>query len=303
MGITYEEFKNQNEINRQSANNMEYCHIENLRTSRDSFMSDSVEVYRNAETTTTYINMQSFVSKVMHGAMRTANPSKVSHWRGWYLMNLNDFDLEQSANKFTEEYIKQLILRYNLTGDKSLGITKPKSGKTTTYYVYSPQNNLKIVYIPDSTTLAPELNWSCNTSYVKVIGGRGLHRADYLFSDMDIFVLDLTLFYLGSAVSMANMFRDSTIQRVIFGKNLSTNNVSDFSTMFGKFKTMNPLDLGMFNTKNGKSFNNMFYFCSIPELNLSSFEINQYADTSDMFKYATTHVLIGNNPQKWLNFS
>ena len=118
-----------------------------------------------------------------------------------------------------------------------------------------------------------------------------------MFENSYVQNLDLSTFNTSKVTNMSKMFKDMwhfiredyvdgkwvyKYQKIIFGPNFVTNNVTDMSSMF-ESAGIDDLDLSKFNTSKVTNMNSMFKYYKGKNLDLSGFDTSNVTNMSNMF--------------------
>lgn len=122
---------------------------------------------------------------------------------------------------------------------------------------------------------------------LKVIGGDNLESLRFVFSGCKLSEIDLTELNTINVTSMDNAFSSLRGTNLNFGGKFTTKNVTNMEDMFA-YCEITKLDLSSFDTSNVKSMGDMFRQSIIENLNLSSFDTRNVKSFTRMFyKYSS----------------
>lgn len=170
-----------------------------------------------------------------------------------------------------------------------LDIKELKTNCDNYCYLIKKAHNSHVIYIPNEVKHPKRINSQFENELItirgelQVIGGSSIQRADRLFSDVKLKLLDLRKFNTSKCVSMRGMFMYGYINEILFGENWNTSSVSDMQDMF---KFMNSdmrnitrdeillsLNVNNWNMQNVIDMQYMFFASTFKNLDINEWEI------------------------------
>ena len=160
------------------------------------------------------------------------------------------------------------------------------------YYLDEDENGLYELYIAaDGEVYAPVNSSNLFTSFINVTAidfndsfntskttsmGYDILKGGMFGNCKSLKELDLSKFDTRNVTNMASMFgywyNSNNLEKITFGDNFITTNVTDMSNMFFHCSKLKTIDLTSFNTSKVTIMSGMFYNCaSLADLDLSSF--------------------------------
>jgi len=197
------------------------------------------------------------------------------------LVLTSDDRLIDNKEKSDSDKIRTILNRAISLG---MNIKQFKTGCKHDCYMISKDDKHMLI-IPDDVTkfYAGDINKHMQnlTGSLKVIGGKNLIDASYMFSWCAIQSLDLSSFDTSKVINMRSMFAGCEAQSINLSS-FDTSNVTDMSFMFNDCRAQS-LDLSSFDTRNVTDMSWMFTNCRAQSINLSSFDTSNVTDMSFMF--------------------
>jgi len=201
----------------------------------------------------------------------------------------SDNRLIDNKEKSDPDKIRTILNRATSLG---MNVKQFKTGCKHECYILS-KDGKHILIIPDDVTKFYDVGiheYMQNlTGSLKVIGGKNLIDASYMFAGCKVQSLDLRSFDTRNVTDMSSMF-DMCEVRSINLSSLDTRNVTDMSFMFNKCKVQS-LDLRSFDTSKVIDMQQMFKECEAHSINLSSFDTRSVAAMGGMFGWCKAQSL------------
>ena len=215
--------------------------------------------------------------------IKTESLKQVIHQGKIHVIGL-EIDKHDNLISIEEKY-RNLVLRLKLFGITNNEIPTYCGHKC---YIFS-NNKTHTIYIPpDVTALNKYLsnlvftNYLCNLQgTIRIVGGRGLKDANYMFWFCTAKNIDLYNFDASNIKSMEGMFKSCKTKDINMG-DLDTSNVTNMKDMFTNCE-IKDLNLSGFNTRNVINMERMFYHCGAENIDLSSFDTSSVKTMRQMF--------------------
>ena len=188
-----------------------------------------------------------------------------------------------------------LVHRLKVTGDTNkLEVCYDIDG--VEYYIIHMNQTDHILYIPDNVVNTVKISnntiiknlISDHTKYIdgslKVIGGRGLNSAAYMFYDSGIWSVDLSGFSFSNIKDIQSMVAMCNKLRYINIRGADTSKVRYMNSLFYCCTSLRQIDLSGIDTSNVEKMDGMFQDCvGLSNLDLRSFDTSMVEDMNGMF--------------------
>ena len=183
-----------------------------------------------------------------------------------------------SADFHSSEY------KSKVTSIVTKGDTVIPEGVVESWDISEKQNGSVIAYAEDDGT--------GSGTYKLTIGGEGSIIANYdmtsYFRFTNCTTMDLTYLDTSLTTNMTMMFGglnpNTKLNKIIFGNDFHTSNVTNMMMMFSELENLIELDLSSFNTSNVTNMYAMFWNCSkLESLNINRFDTSNVTTMQQMF--------------------
>jgi len=186
-----------------------------------------------------------------------------------------------SKEKSDPDKIRAILNRAISLG---MNIKQFKTGCGHDCYILSKDDKHMLI-IPDDVTkfYEDDINKHMRnlTGSLRVIGGKNLIDASYMFTDCKAQFINLSSFDTSKVANMNSMFFNCEAQSINLSS-FDTSNVTDMSWLFANCNAQS-INLSSFDTRNVTNMNSMFANCKVHSINLSSFDTSKVTGMSAMF--------------------
>lgn len=192
---------------------------------------------------------------------------------------------------------------WNVSEDKTHGGVMawvvPNSDDMTKYDLYIGADD-GVIANPNSSNLFKNFTGIETINFNNNYDTSNVITMERMFCNcQNLISIDLSSFNTSSLVSMAGMFQmfnqitqtdtSSKLEKIIFGDNFITSNVTSMSSLFYHCNNLKEVDLSSFDTSNVTNMSGVFYSCSsLSTVDLSNFNTSKVTSMYAMFWHASS---------------